>query len=97
MSPPVDEFQRKGSREFLLRALEEGDFFGEMALFEEDVRPSTMRASGNAVIITLEKKTLLHRIHEESSLAFRLLNGMTRRIRELEGTLVRRGAEAASD
>jgi CRP-like cAMP-binding protein len=93
----VDEFQRKGSQEFLLRTLGKGDFFGEMALFEDDVRPSTMRASGKAIILTLEKKTLLHRIHEEPSLAFRLLHRMTLRIRDLEGTLVRRGAEVMSD
>jgi hypothetical protein len=93
----VDEFQRKGSQEFLLRTLDKGDFFGEMALFEDDVRPSTMRASGKAIILTLEKKTLLHRIHEEPSLAFRLLHRMTLRIRDLEGTLVRRGADVTID
>jgi CRP-like cAMP-binding protein len=66
-------------------------------LFEDDVRPSTMRASGKAIILTLEKKTLLHRIHEEPSLAFRLLHRMTLRIRDLEGTLVRRGADVMID
>jgi flavin-dependent dehydrogenase len=93
----VDEFQRKGDQEFLLRTLEKGDFFGEMALFADDARPSTMRASGKAVILTLEKKTLLQRIHEEPSLAFRLLHRMTLRIRDLEGTLVRRSADVVTE
>jgi hypothetical protein len=85
----VEVLQRKDDQEFCLATLGKGDFFGEMALFQEEVRPSTVRAVGKTTVMTLEKRTLLQRIHQDPSLAFRLLQKMSTRIRELETALVR--------
>ncbi len=61
----------------------EGDFFGEMSVFEREVRMATARAMGPARILTIDKKTLLRKFQEDPSLAFRIVETMSRRIREL--------------
>lgn len=86
----VEVVQRVGDKEFCLAVLGDGDFFGEMALFEEEVRSSTARARGDVWVFTLERASLLERIHQDPSLAFRIIERMSRRIRELETALVRR-------
>ena len=64
-----------------------GDFFGEMALFEREVRSATVRALGDARVLTIDKKNLLRRVYEDPSLAFHLLQTMSSRIRELSAEL----------
>jgi CRP-like cAMP-binding protein len=66
-----------------LAVREEGDFFGEMAIFERNVRSATVRALGEARVLTVDKKNLLRRIHEDPSLAFRLVETLSGRIRDL--------------
>jgi CRP/FNR family transcriptional regulator len=61
----------------------EGEFFGEMAIFEREVRSATVRALGEARVLTIDKKNLLRRLHEDPSLAFHLVQSMSARIREL--------------
>ena len=86
----VEVFQRRGTQEFLLEELGKGDFFGEMALFEPEVRTQTMRASGDTMVYTLERDSLIRRLHEDPSLAFRLIQQMAYRIRDLEDSLMRK-------
>ncbi len=78
---------KKEDRLFCVAVLGEGDFFGEMALFDQEFRSATVRAKGDVRALTLEKKNFLRRIHEDPSLAFRMLEKMSRRIRELNGLL----------
>ena len=66
-----------------LAFLEAGDFFGEMAVFEDEVRSATVRASGEARVLKVDKKTLLTRIREDPLLAVNLLKTMSHRIRDL--------------
>jgi CRP-like cAMP-binding protein len=70
-------------REIQLAVRKEGDFIGEMAIFEREVRMATVRALGPARLLTVDKKNFMRRIHEDPSLAFRLVETMSRRIREL--------------
>lgn len=83
----VEVVERKGEKEIHLAILGEGEFFGEMALFEEEVRSATVRVLGNARILTVDKRTLLGRVHEDPSLAFRLLQTMSRRVRRSNNAL----------
>jgi CRP/FNR family cyclic AMP-dependent transcriptional regulator len=69
--------------EVLLALRGKGEFFGEMAIFERDVRSATVRAVGEARVLTIDKKNLLRRIHEDPSLAFHLLQSLSARLREL--------------
>jgi CRP/FNR family transcriptional regulator len=71
-------------QEQLLNVLDTGDFFGEMALFDKDVRSATVRAKGNTKVLTVDKKSLMRRFLEDPSLAFRLVETMSKRIRELQ-------------
>lgn len=83
----VEVLLRKGDSDVCVAVLGEGDFFGEMALFDQEVRSATVRARGEVRLLTLEKKSFLRRIHEDPSLAFRIMEKMCHRIRELNGAL----------
>jgi CRP-like cAMP-binding protein len=80
--------QRKDEQEYSLAVLEKGDFFGEMGLFDHDVRSATVRALGGAILLTIDKRMFMQRIHEDASFAYKILRRMARRIRELEALLV---------
>ena len=54
-----------------------------MALFESEVRSATVRAKKDTIILTVDKKTLLRRIQNDPSLAFRIIEKMSSRIRSL--------------
>ncbi|MFZ9003486.1 MAG: cyclic nucleotide-binding domain-containing protein [Robiginitalea sp.] len=62
--------------------LGETEFFGEMGLFEEDVRSCTVRAAGDAKILTIDRRNFYKSIRRDSSLAYRLLEKMSNRLRE---------------
>ena len=66
-----------------------GEFFGEMALFEHEVRMATVRALGGARVLTVDKRNFMRRIHEDPSLAFRLVQTMSHRLRDLSTEVMR--------
>lgn len=66
-----------------LAYLKAGDFFGEMAVFENETRSATVRADGEARVLKIDKRTLLTRIREDPLLAVNLLKTMSHRIRDL--------------
>ncbi len=67
----------------------EGEFLGEMAIFEHEVRMATARALGLARVLTVDKRSFLRRIQEDPSLAYRIVQEMARRIRELREEVAR--------
>lgn len=72
-----------------LAFLDAGNFFGEMAVFEKEVRSATVRAAGEARVLKIDKKTLLRRIREDPLLAVNLLKTMSHRIRDLNNEIAR--------
>lgn len=72
-----------------LAVLEAGDFFGEMSMFEKEVRSATVRAKGEARVLKVDKKTLLRRIKEDPYLAVTILQTMSHRIRDMNAELAR--------
>ena len=83
------EILRQGKDgEVRVAVLAEGEVFGEMAIFEREVRSATVRALGDARLLTVDKKTFLRRVQEDPSLAFNLMQMMSRRIRKLNGSIV---------
>jgi len=76
-------------RETRLRVAGEGELIGEMAVFEREVRSATVRALGEARVLTIDRRNFLRRINEDPSLAFRLVEAMSHRIRELGAEVVR--------
>jgi CRP/FNR family transcriptional regulator len=85
----VEVLQEREGKEIRLAVLDKGDFFGEMAIFEREKRSATVRALGDVRVLTVDKKILLRRISEDPSLALRILERMSRRIREMDHELVR--------
>jgi CRP/FNR family transcriptional regulator len=85
----VEVLQGKENKEVRLAVLKEGDFFGEMAIFEREVRSATVCAIGEVRVLTVEKKNFLRRIQEDPSLAYHIVQTMSHRIRELNAELVR--------
>lgn len=75
-----------------LAYLETGDFFGEMSVFEREVRSATVRAVGEARVLQIDKKTLMRRLREDPLLAVNLLKTMSHRIRDLDAHLSRKRA-----
>jgi hypothetical protein len=79
----VEVLIESAGQQVQLAVLGQNEFFGEMALFENEVRMATVRALGIARVMTIDKKNLLRRIHEDPSLAYRLIQVMSGRVRHL--------------
>lgn len=82
-SGEVEVLYEEGGREARLVVLGEGDVFGEMAIFERQVRSATVRVRGEARILTVDRRTFLRRVQEDPSLAFNILRGLSQRVRRL--------------
>jgi CRP-like cAMP-binding protein len=65
-----------------------GAIFGEIALMQGEIRSATVRAMGPARVLTVDKATFLHRIHEDPSMAYRMMVNMSQRIRDLSDEVV---------
>jgi CRP-like cAMP-binding protein len=85
----VEAIAESDGREFRLRTMGPNEFFGEMALFEKETRTATIRATKPTRILSIDKKNFLGGIHEDPSLAFRIVQTMSHRIRDLTERLAR--------
>lgn len=85
----IEILSENHGKETRLRVAGKGELIGEMAVFERQVRSATVRALGEARVLTVDRKNFLRRINEDPSLAFRLVETMSRRIRELSVEVVR--------
>jgi len=85
----VQVLVEKDGVETPLRVANEGEFMGEMAIFDREKRSATLRALGEARLLTIDKKNFLKRIHKDPSLAFRLVQTMSKRIRDLSDEVAR--------
>lgn len=79
---------RTGTEEVVLSVLERGDVFGEMALFTKRARSATARALGRARILTVDKRKFMKRVHQDPSLAYRILQRMSDRIQHLNDQII---------
>ena len=93
-SGEVEVVQATGRGEQRLAVLGAGTFFGEMAVFQREVRSATVRALGEARALKVDKKTLLRRIKEDPLLAVNLLQTLSQRIRDLNAQVATPGGEA---
>lgn len=85
----VEAIAEADGRELRLRTLGPNDFFGEMALFEKEVRSATIRATRPTRILSIDRKNFLGGIHEDPSLAFRIVQTMSHRVRDLTDRLAK--------
>lgn len=78
----VEVVKEADGRNVQLAILGKDEFFGEMEVFEHKGRAATVRALVPTRVITIDQKNLLRRIQEDSSLAYRLVQVMSNRIRQ---------------
>lgn len=79
----VEVILNQNGSESTLAVRGQGEFFGEMALFEDEVRMASVRAVGRVRLLSVDKKNLLRHIHQDPSLAYRMIQIMSQRIREM--------------
>ena len=85
----VEVYIENQGKEIRLALLGEGELFGEMAIFDKEVRSANVRAEGPARLLTVDKKNFLKRVHQDPSLAFRLMQKMSHTIREMNFEIAR--------
>ena len=61
-----------------------GDFFGELSAIDGGVRTATVVADTPIRVLRLFRRTLLALLADEPQLSLKLLDGMVRRVREVE-------------
>jgi CRP-like cAMP-binding protein len=71
-------------REVKIAELGTSEFFGEMGLFEKTVRSCSVRALGEVWVLTIDRKNFYHTIQKDPSLAFRLLEKISHRLRQAD-------------
>jgi CRP-like cAMP-binding protein len=76
--------------------LDPGEIFGEMAIFERLPRSATVRAHGPARVLTLDRRAFLRGVHSDPSLAYRILQTMSHRVRRLTEELSHAKAQLAA-
>ena len=70
-----------------LAVLGEGDIFGELSLFGDAKRSATVRALGNARVVTVDKNIFMRRVQEDLTLAFRVFQTMATRINSMNAEM----------
>jgi flavin-dependent dehydrogenase len=83
----VEVFNENQKGEIKIAELCTNEFFGEMGLFEKDVRSCTIRACGEAKILTIDRRNFYKTIHKDPTLAYNLLQKMSYRLREINKKL----------
>ncbi len=73
----------RNGKEMTLATIDKGEFFGEMSIFEDEMRSANVKAAGKARILTVDKSTLLQRVSDDPTLAFYLIKSMSHRIRNI--------------
>jgi len=83
----VEVIRQSEQGEVRLAELGPGEIFGEMALFGNKIRSATVRPLEEVRVLTIDKKIFMQKIHEDPSLAFRVMQKMSQRIRNLNEEL----------
>ncbi|MFC1513947.1 Crp/Fnr family transcriptional regulator [candidate division KSB1 bacterium] len=90
----VEIIRETENKNIRLIILNKGDFFGDVPFFERKGKSggfirATVKALSDVRVLTVDKKTFLRRIHEDPSLAYNILQVMSRRMQEMEDEVTR--------
>ncbi|KIX13400.1 Npt1/Npt2 family nucleotide transporter [Dethiosulfatarculus sandiegensis] len=66
-----------------------GEYFGEMALFEDQLRSATVTAQEDTGLLVLHKREFSETVREFPQVALQICKELSRRIRNLHGTIKR--------
>ena len=78
----------ESDEEFVLSVQSDGDFFGEMALLEEQPRSATARALEPTIVLETSRKNFETLLYEAPMLAYRIMKELSTRLRETGALLV---------
>jgi CRP/FNR family transcriptional regulator len=78
-----------GDREIVLAICGPGEIIGDWAIDSPHQYTPLVRADGTARVLTVQRRLLMQRVHEDPSLAFRILEVMSRRIQSLTDRLIK--------
>jgi HD-GYP domain-containing protein (c-di-GMP phosphodiesterase class II) len=78
----------ESDEEFVLSVQSDGDFFGEMALLDEQPRSATARALEPTVVLEISRKDFETLLYKAPMLAFRIMKELSSRLRETGALLV---------
>ncbi len=76
-----------GAREIELARIGVGDYFGEMALFEDTVRSASIKASEDSRFLVLHKQEFTEIVREYPQIALHICKALSGRMRELHEKL----------
>jgi CRP-like cAMP-binding protein len=82
-SGKVEVIKKRPEGELKLRIMTKGEIFGEIALFDHMPRSATVKAVGEAVVLSIDKKGFFAKASKDPTLVFNILEGMSKRIRDL--------------
>jgi uncharacterized protein (DUF2225 family) len=67
----------------MITELVSGDFFGEMSLLEDQPRSATIGAIEDTIVLVINESNFEQVIAQQPSLAYRIMKGMSSRVRQL--------------
>ena len=76
----VEVIQKNAGKENVLALLEKGDFFGEMALIDNQPRSASIRTLCRSRLLELSRSSLLSRLKNDPGIALNLLKILSKRI-----------------
>jgi HEAT repeat protein len=77
----------ESAREIELARIEAGDYFGEMALFEDTVRSASIKASEDSRFLVLHKQEFTEIVREYPQIALHICKALSGRMRDLHEKL----------
>ncbi len=77
----------ENGRELMLRALEPGDAFGEMALIDDRPRSANVVAVDDVTMLVLERDALAQHLAAHPRTAFNLMSELSARLRQADETI----------
>jgi len=79
--------KKNAAGEIRLAEFGPGEIFGEMVMFGSNIRSATVSALEEVKVMTIDRKIFMQKIHEDPSLAIRIMEKMSQRIRNLNNEL----------
>ena len=83
----------EASRRISLKDVSTGEYFGEIALFDDKPRSASALATTDAVLLELDRNTLSKYVNERPHAAMTLLRTLAQRLRETNEMLSQRAAK----
>jgi len=84
----VEVVQLHNGKDIRLAILGQGDIFGELSLFGNDKRSTTVRALGDVRVTTVDKGKFLYGLQQDLTLAFTTFQNMAARLDHMNAELV---------